>query len=64
MKHNYKKTPKLDRTDEEMLIQLKNCLQDLSLDALAYDNGKFQAIRRASASLRILFYDFGNSHSI
>lgn len=64
MKHNYKKVPKLDRTNEEMLIQLKNCLQDLSLDALAYDNGKFQAIRRASASLRILFYDSGNSHSI
>ncbi|MBA3076673.1 hypothetical protein [Lactiplantibacillus plantarum] len=64
MKHKNKSIFKIDRTNEEMIIQLKNCLDNLSSDAAAYDQGNFQAIRRSSTTLRILFYDSDTSHSI
>lgn len=55
---------KIDRSNEEIILQLYNCFNSLVSDATEYDNGNFQAIRRSSAILRMLFYDSKTSHSI
>lgn len=55
---------KIDRSNEDLINQLKYCLNNLVLDAREYDNGNFQAIRRSSATIRMLFHDSRTSHSI
>lgn len=58
------KPQKINRTNEEYLIQLNNCLRNLVSDAKNYDNGDFDSIRRSSVTLRMLFYNSPTSHSI
>lgn len=58
------KNKRINRLPTDIKDQLIICVQDLINDATLYDSGQFQAIKRSSAVLRMLFYDQGFNHSI
>ncbi|MGX7051418.1 hypothetical protein [Leuconostoc palmae] len=59
-----KKSLKINRSNEEYKVQLINCFNNLVKDSENYDKGNFESIRRSSVTLRMLFYNSINSHSI
>lgn len=63
MKRNKNKT-RITRIPSETHSQLIDSLNDLICDAYRFDHGDFRAIKRAAVTLRILFYDKKNSHSL
>lgn len=58
---NKKRTPRLPDESRKQLIV---CVQDLIDATELYDQGKFTAINHASATLRTIFYNSNNSHSL